>query len=113
MKQSMENAFTRNVNLEDVMSRLGHAKCVTTIKYAPEPPEASAASPAMENRQLFEGYEDLLSIQDLRKLTGLSEQTLRAEVIGGHLPGCRIGRRLYVPKTKLLDYVENGGGIHA
>lgn len=74
-------------------------------------PKTSAASPTMENRQLFDGYGDLLSIQDLSEITGLSEQTLRAEVVNGRLPGCRIGRRLYVPKSRFIEYVEQGGGI--
>lgn len=61
--------------------------------------------------QLLAGYPDLLTVQDLRRLTGLSGQTIRAEINGGNLPGCRIGRRLYVPKKHLLNYIENGGGL--
>lgn len=61
--------------------------------------------------QLLVGYSDLLSVRDLHELTGLSEQTIRTEINGGNLPGCRIGRRLYVPKKHLLEYIENGGGL--
>lgn len=62
--------------------------------------------------QLLAGYPDLLTVQDLRRLTGLSGQTIRAEINGGNLPGCRIGRRLYVSKKHLLNYIENGGGLN-
>lgn len=61
--------------------------------------------------QLLADCPDLLTVQDLHRLTGLSEQTIRAEINGGNLPGCRIGRRLYVPKAHLLEYIENGGGL--
>lgn len=61
--------------------------------------------------QFLAGYPDLLTVRDLHTLTGLSEQTIRAEINSGELPGCRIGRRLYVPKKYLLEYIENGGGL--
>ena len=51
---------------------------------------------------------DLLTVQDLHGLTGLSEQTIRAEINSGNLPGFRIGRRLFVPKTHFLEYMERG-----
>ena len=55
---------------------------------------------------------DLLPVEpDLRELTGLSAQTLRALINSGELPGCRIGRRLYVPKSQFIAYIEQGGGI--
>lgn len=51
---------------------------------------------------------DLLTVQDLHGLTGLSEQTIRAEINSGNLPGFRIGRRLFVSKTHFLEYIERG-----
>lgn len=62
--------------------------------------------------QLLAEYPDLLSVQDMHQLTGLSEQTIRAEINNGNLPGFRIGRRLYVSKKHLLEYIENGGGLN-
>lgn len=58
--------------------------------------------------QLLAGYPDLLTVQDLHAVTGLSEQTIRAEINSGNLPGCRIGRRLYVPKARFTEYVLKG-----
>ncbi len=58
--------------------------------------------------QFLAGLPDLLTVQDLHAVTGLSEQTIRAEINGGNLPGCRIGRRLYVPKARFAKYVLKG-----
>ena len=73
--------------------------------------------PAPERRRLslppeaLADYPDLLRIEHLQGLTGLSAQTLRKEINEGRLPGCKIGRRLYVPKSLLLGYIEGGGGM--
>ena len=61
---------------------------------------------------MFEDYPDLLTTADVATLTGLSVQTIRSEINNGHLPGCRIGRRLYVPKQALIEHVLKGGGIN-
>ena len=61
---------------------------------------------------LFADYPDLLAVKHIKELTGLSEQTIRSEINRGALPGARIGRRLYVPKTMMIDYVTNGGGLN-
>lgn len=58
-------------------------------------------------------YPDLLTVQHLQELTGLSAQTIRAEINRGNLPGCRIGRRLYVPKQQFIQYAMEGGGLSA
>lgn len=60
----------------------------------------------------LEGYPDLMNTGHVAELTGLSEQTIRAEINAGHLPGCRIGRRLYVPKPAFVEYVTSGGGVN-
>ena len=57
---------------------------------------------------LFEGYPELLTVKHPHELTGLSEQTLRGEINAGKLPGCRIGRRFYVPKSQFIAYIEKG-----
>lgn len=61
---------------------------------------------------IFGNLPDLLTVQDMKALTGLSEQTIRTEINNGGLPGCRIGRRLYVPKVNLINYVITGGSIN-
>ena len=57
------------------------------------------------------GYGDLLTIVDLQRLTGLHPDTLRGLIKRGRLPGVRIGQRYYVPKTRLLEFLD--GGIDA
>lgn len=57
---------------------------------------------------MLAGEPELLSVQDLHRLTGVSEQTIRAEIAAGRLPGCRIGRRLFVPKCKFVEYALGG-----
>lgn len=60
----------------------------------------------------FKDLPDLLTVKDMSEVTKLSEQTIRTEIHRGHLPGCRIGRRLYVPKMMFMEFVEKGGGIN-
>ena len=60
----------------------------------------------------LEGYPELLAVEPhLTGLTGQSAQALRAAINNGQLPGCRIGRRLYVPKPAFVEYVTSGGGL--
>ena len=74
-------------------------------------PKSGGGGAALDAPQLLADCPYMLTVQDLHRLTGLSEQTIRAEINSGSLPGCRIGRRLYIPKTHLLEYIENGGGL--
>ncbi|WP_294441235.1 helix-turn-helix domain-containing protein [uncultured Slackia sp.] len=48
-------------------------------------------------------YGDLLTVADVCTLTGLSAQTVRRCLERGELPGFKIGRRWFVPKSRLLD----------
>lgn len=75
-------------------------------------PKTSDARTRVEDAQLLGDYPDLLTIQHLHEITGLAEQTLRGEINDGRLPGCRIGRRLYVPKPLFIGYIEKGGGLN-
>lgn len=61
--------------------------------------------------ELLADYPDLLTVGHVCELTGLSAQTVRKEINAARLPGCRIGRRLYVPKPSFLSYVKEGGGM--
>lgn len=72
--------------------------------YLSEKPPADAPG-------ILAGYPDLLTVQHVKEITGVSEQTVRAEINAGRLPGCRIGRRLFVPKHKFIEYA-NGGSSH-
>ena len=75
-------------------------------------PFALSESAERAAREMFSDYPDLLTTADVASLTGLSVQTIRNEINNGHLPGCRIGRKLYVPKQALIEYILKGGGIN-
>lgn len=62
--------------------------------------------------ELLADYPDLLTVGHVCELTGLSAQTVRKEINAARLPGCRIGRRLYVPKPGFLDFIAEGGGLY-
>ena len=64
--------------------------------------------PPADAPEMLAGEPDLLSVQDLHRLTGVSEQTIRAEINAGRLPGGRIGRRLFAPKCKFVEYATGG-----
>lgn len=55
---------------------------------------------------MFDGYPDLLTTDHIVEQTGLSKQTVRKLINDGPLPGCKIGRRLYVPKAKFIAFVN-------
>lgn len=58
-----------------------------------------------ENEKALDRYGDLLTIEDLRRLTGISAQTLRAECRKGSIPSRKIGRRFFVSKKAFLASV--------
>lgn len=67
--------------------------------------------PPADAPEMLAGYPDLLTVQHVREISGVSEQTIRREIAEGRLPGCRIGRRLFVPKFKLIEHAM-GGAAH-
>lgn len=57
-------------------------------------------------RMLFEDYPDLLTPAHLSEITGQCEATIRSLCSRQKLPAVRIGKRWYVPKTAMMDFVE-------
>lgn len=51
-------------------------------------------------------YPDFLTPKHLAEITGLSEQTIRRMIHEGEIPGRKIGRSLFSPKTKFLEYMN-------
>ena len=68
----------------------------------------SAPSEANESKDLFDGYPDLLTPQHIAEITGQCQATIRSLCISNALPAVRIGRRWYVPKQDLIEYVRGG-----
>lgn len=71
----------------------------------PTPCRVMYLSETPPGEQMLSDYPDLLTVQDLHEITGVSEQVIRAEVRAGHLPGQRIGRRIFVAKPVLIQYM--------
>lgn len=67
--------------------------------------------PPADAPEMLAGYPDLLTVQHVREITGVSEQVIRKEIAEGRLPGCRIGRRLFVPKCSFIEHAM-GGAAH-
>lgn len=61
-----------------------------------------------DSKAMFAGYSDLLTVQDLAEITGLSEQTIRREMRQGNIPCYSIGRRLYCPKQSFIEMISKG-----
>ena len=56
----------------------------------------------MINKKLSD-FPELLTVAHLSALTGLSEQTIRAECAKGALPALKIGRTWFVPKARFVE----------
>lgn len=61
--------------------------------------------PPAPPREYLSEYGDCLSVQDAAKITGLSAQTIRAELEAGNIPGTRIGRQFIIPKPAFIAFL--------
>ncbi|MEG0419034.1 MAG: helix-turn-helix domain-containing protein [Gordonibacter sp.] len=82
--------------LDNAPAREGCRMVYLSEKPAADAPEMLAAEP------------ELLTVQRMHELTGVSEQVIRKEIAEGRLPGCKIGRRLFVPKHLFVEYATGG-----
>ena len=48
---------------------------------------------------------DMLTVEQLAQMLGLSQNTVRSLCRSGELPAVHIGRRWYVPRAKLNEFV--------
>ncbi len=64
--------------------------------------------PPADAPEMFADYPDLLTVQHVNEITGVSEQVIRKEIAEGRLPECRIGRRLFIPKCRFIEYALGG-----
>lgn len=56
--------------------------------------------------ELLSGYPDLLKVNHIAEITGLSEQTIRRQMKNGSIPSRKVGRQLYCSKRKFIEYIE-------
>ena len=59
--------------------------------------------------ELFDKYPDLMTPEHIAELTGQCKTTIRSLCSSQALPAVRIGRRWYVPKPAMIEYVTKGG----
>lgn len=86
-----------------------------TLRAATEPQPCRmvylSEKPPVDAPEMLAGEPELLTVQRMHEITGVSEQVIRKEIADGRLPGCKIGRRLFVPKHKFIEYA-NGRIAH-
>lgn len=64
-----------------------------------------------ETIRLFENEDDAFSVRRCHELTGISEKTIRRLITEGKIPGFRLGRKFFVVRDGLRDYMLSGGGL--
>ena len=73
-------------------------------------PGAACAPEGGDWAAMFSGYQDLLTIKDVSEITGMTPQYLRRLAREGRIPAVRIGeRKWYLPKTRFVEWLKNGG----
>lgn len=73
--------------------------------------EMSAAPVSLDG--WFEGFGDMLTVDDLAIILHVSRKTVQHQCKRGDLPAISIGRRWYVPKTRLVEFLMSGRKDHA
>ena len=58
----------------------------------------------------FDGYGDMLTVDDLAQILHVSRKTVQNRCRAGDLPAVAIGRRWYVPKSRLVAFIVSGCG---
>ena len=61
--------------------------------------------PPAPPREYLSEYGDCLHVPDAAKVTGLSEQTIRAALEDGTIPGNRIGRQWLIPRPAFIAFL--------
>lgn len=59
----------------------------------------------------FDGFGDLLTVDDVAAILHVSRKTVQTLCKRGDLPAIKIGRRWYVPKIRLVEYLLTGQKI--
>ena len=59
--------------------------------------------------RMFADLPDVLNVRQAAQALGASECWTRAAIARGALGSFRVGRCIKVPKSALLEFVENGG----
>lgn len=55
----------------------------------------------------------VLNTETVASLLGVSVQTVRIQCVEGELPGVKIGRRWFVPRDRLVEFLNGGSRLGA
>ena len=61
--------------------------------------------------ELFKDEPDMIPVHRFTELAGLSSKTVLKLIKARELPGCKIGRFYFIPKTALIEFLEGWGGL--
>ena len=78
---------------------------LTVVRRKPPLPNTKA----VKKFGILDDYPDLLNVEKMREITGLSAATIRQECADGKIPAVRIGRRWFIPKALFIDYLMSRG----
>ncbi|MFR1166429.1 MAG: helix-turn-helix domain-containing protein [Adlercreutzia equolifaciens] len=62
----------------------------------------------LKGGQWFAAYGDLMTVSDVAEVLRQSGQTVRRLMASGRIPAVKIGSRWYTPKSRLVEFVEEG-----
>ena len=62
-------------------------------------------------RSISNNGKEKLTIKEVADILGCCKEPIRKRVAFGEMKEVRIGRRIYIAKDWLTDYLQNGGGI--
>ncbi|BAK46757.1 hypothetical protein CXIVA_07900 [Clostridium sp. SY8519] len=63
-------------------------------------------------KQMFEHYPELLDVNTVADILGVTPVTVRRHIQAGNLPSIKVGRLIRIPKHELCESLE-GGRVHA
>ena len=61
----------------------------------------------------LEGYGELLTVEQVAGLLGVTEQTVRRMFREGTLPSVKIGRRVYTSRAAMCEHINEAMGACA
>jgi excisionase family DNA binding protein len=67
-------------------------------------------APGKVHSQIISDLPEVLQVEQVAAVFGVSQQVARHLLRSGQLPGRRIGRRWYVPRAQLAAFLSGGDG---
>ena len=68
-----------------------------------EPQSARSFAPSPDD--VFEGYPEMLKVEDVAAILRVSKKTVQRQYRAGVMPAVKIGRYWFLSKTKLAEFI--------